>query len=136
MPPISSSRTEVGPWRSRWSAIRSRRTSTRSEEHDYGAVQRLGIDALHEHASQLGDREDEDEVEEELLRRYPNAAFQGSGHDPIIARTTAVLLRLPGNCCLRVGPCHYGPEARMVAQATPGTDTSGAEAGPMKDLAA
>ena len=51
-------------------------------EHDDDLSHRGRVTALDEHAGQLRDREDEDEVEEELERRDANRALRRSGHAP------------------------------------------------------
>jgi hypothetical protein len=54
------------------------------QQHHHDVQEGLAIHALDEQPGQLRDREDEDEIEKELQRRDPYAAFEGSGHGPTI----------------------------------------------------
>ena len=58
------------------------------EHHDH-LQRRLRAAARHENARQLRDREDEDEVEEELERRDTRAAVDQLGHRAIIVESSA-----------------------------------------------
>ena len=70
--------------RPRSSATRSRRTSTRSRRASARPAPRPRRRVVREHGRQLGDREDEDEVEEQLERRHP--ARGGAGAPAVRAR--------------------------------------------------